>query len=500
MPERALTHAIRLGPAGRRSVRTAAAGLAVAGTGAALGLGILVAPEAALALVAVGLLGTVAFTFPDRYIRATTVFIAVVLVGYATLGRGFAYIGVRPVFVGEVALGLGVAAALVSGAVTRTFRSPVAWLLLAYMVWGLVCTVPYLGVHGVDALRDAVLWGYGAFAFIVAAVLLRTGAWARVVGLYRTGVPWLMVYLPFGYALSEIYDSYLPRIPGSGVLIPQLKPGDVAVHLAGSAAFLLLGLWAGRGDRRRSLEWLIWVFWLAAFVLVSSQNRGGMVSVAVALMLLAVLRPSWRWLKIGIAGVLFIGTVLALDVKLDISGNREVSARQLASNAASVFGYEPKGVKLQNTVEWRTRWWGDIVDYTVRGPYFWTGKGYGINLADADGYHLNREGSLRSPHNGHLTVLARSGVPGIALWLLLHATFAVSLLRAYWRARREANEGWALVNVWILAYWTAFMVNATFDVFLEGPQGGIWFWSLMGFGLAALRLQRDGRESPAEVA
>jgi hypothetical protein len=33
-------------------------------------------------------------------------------------------------------------------------------------------------------------------------------------------------------------------------------------------------------------------------------------------------------------------------------------------------------------------------------------------------------------------------------------------------------------------------VNGGFDVFLEGPQGGIWFWSIMGFGMAALITQR----------
>lgn len=474
-------------------------GVGVALAGSALALGILVAPELALAVVAAGLLATVAFAFPDRYVRATTVAVAILLIGYASLGRGFAYIGFRPVFVGEIVLVLGIAAALASRAIGRTFRSPVAWLLLAYMAWGLICTVPYVGTHGMDALRDAVLWGYGAFTIIVAALLLRTGAWAKGVGLYRTVLPWLLVYLPFGYALSEIYDDHLPRLPGSGMLIPQLKPGDVAVHLAGAGAFLLLGLWAGRQDRRRSLEWVLWVFWLGGFILVSSQNRGGMVSVAVAFTLLALLQPSWRWLKIGIAGMLFLGTVIALDVKFEISGRREVSARQLAANVASVFGHEPPGGKLQNTVEWRTNWWGDIIDYTVHGPYFWTGKGYGINLADADGYDLDNQSRLRSPHNGHMTVLARSGVPGLTLWLLLHGTFAVSLLRARWRAHRDGHEGWARVDLWILVFWTAFMVNAAFDVFLEGPQGGIWFWSLMGLGLAALRLQREGREPPADA-
>jgi hypothetical protein len=34
-------------------------------------------------------------------------------------------------------------------------------------------------------------------------------------------------------------------------------------------------------------------------------------------------------------------------------------------------------------------------------------------------------------------------------------------------------------------------VNASFDVFLEGPQGDIWFWSLFGVGIVISQLSRD---------
>jgi hypothetical protein len=44
--------------------------------------------------------------------------------------------------------------------------------------------------------------------------------------------------------------------------------------------------------------------------------------------------------------------------------------------------------------------------------------------------------------------------------------------------------------LWILAYWIAILVNGTFDVYLEGPPGGIWFWCVFGFGIAAVQVQR----------
>jgi peptidoglycan/LPS O-acetylase OafA/YrhL len=82
----------------------------------------------------------------------------------------------------------------------------------------------------------------------------------------------------------------------------------------------------------------------------------------------------------------------------------------------------------------------------------------------------------------------------------LQATFALSLGIAYFRARRARREWWARVNLWILSLWLAMMVNAAFDVYLEGPQGGIWFWCLIGFGIAALEAQRAERSESLQAA
>ena len=63
-----------------------------------------------------------------------------------------------------------------------------------------------------------------------------------------------------------------------------------------------------------------------------------------------------------------------------------------------------------------------IINDTFHGPNFWTGRGFGLNLADEDGFagnDLRGTAPLRSPHNAHMTLLARAGVPGFFLWLLL---------------------------------------------------------------------------------
>ena len=186
--------------------------------------------------------------------------------------------------------------------------------------------------------------------------------------------------------------------------------------------------------------------------------------------------------------------IVGTDIKLSAGQDREVSADQIIDNLRSIVGGRTETSNLEGTRAWRLQWWQDIIDYTVHGPYFWMGKGFGINLADDDDYQGTVMGlPNRSPHNIQMTVLARAGVPGLVVWSLLHVTFVLSMAVAFIRARRDRREWWARVNLWILSFWLAFMVNAAFDVFLEGPQGGIWFWCLIGFGIAALEAQRAER-------
>ena len=182
---------------------------------------------------------------------------------------------------------------------------------------------------------------------------------------------------------------------------------------------------------------------------------------------------------------------LAFDLSLGVSRGRSMSASQLVENVLSISGASA-GQDLSGSREWRLGWWRTIVSYTLHGEYFWTGKGFGVNLADVDGFQVG-DGTLRSPHNGHLTILARMGVPGLAAWTMLLVLLVTRLLRSSRAARRAGDDTLARTCIWLLAYLGAFLVNAAFDVALEGPQAGIWFWCLCGLGLGAARLSLAAR-------
>jgi hypothetical protein len=60
--------------------------------------------------------------------------LCIVLVGYAVLGKGFAYFGVPPIFMGEVTLIAGAAVLLASGCLVATLASFCSLLLAVTML------------------------------------------------------------------------------------------------------------------------------------------------------------------------------------------------------------------------------------------------------------------------------------------------------------------------------------------------------------------------------
>jgi O-antigen ligase len=432
--------------------------------------------------------------------QARTIYIAALagaLLGYGLLSRGFSYVGARPVFIGEVLLIVGGVVFLMEMGKAR-FRFTHVFLGL-FIVWGVLRTVPYLSDYGVDALRDGVTWLYAAFAVFV-SVLVRREDLVRVVRAYGWYVPLYIAWVPVSAAL--VYANAVPNVPGTEIPLIGFKTGDMGVQLAGVAAFILAGLFARTPAGQRLPTMLVWLGWFIAAAITAALNRGAMVAMATTALLALVVRPSAQWLKAALLALVLVLAAILINPSVDVGDRRTLSVSQVIENVTSVFS-ETGNADLDGSREWRLAWWSTIVDYTFDGPYFWTGKGFGINLADEDGFQVGEVGvetSLRAPHNGHLEILARAGVPGLVLWILLQLSWLLMMVSAAFRAwRREADRQlWTGIIGWLIVYWAACLANMTFDVFLQGPHGGIWFWVVFGLGLAtASAIDQPDDDEPA---
>ncbi|MGH1571173.1 O-antigen ligase family protein [Methylobacterium sp. P31] len=412
--------------------------------------------------------------------------LGIVLAGYALFGKGFAYIGYSPFFIGEITLVLGILAALNTRCLLASFVTLPAFLLLCLILFILARTLPYVENFGFDALRDSVVATYGLYAFVVIALLLERSARIEMILTFYGRFACVFTYgVPASLVTSLMFRDYLPRWPGSGTPIIWVQTGEAAVHLAGVCVFFL-------GGFARAPRYAI-VFLIAALALIVPQSRGAMLAFVVPVCLAMLLLGRARTLIVGlvVAGSLF-GIAYLLESTFvqyrpaSSSEDRSVSTRQVIDNVSSIFG--SGNDQTEGTKQWRVDWWNLIIQNTIHGQYFWTGRGFGLNLADADGFRPNQhslEPPLRSPHNVFMTVLARAGVPGSLLWAGVLLSWSWLLLSNVARARAWRLPRWASMFVLTWSYGLAAIINATFDPALEGPMQGIWFWCVYGFGVGA---------------
>jgi O-Antigen ligase len=428
--------------------------------------------------------GAARSTLADEFLA----FFTLVLGGYAIGSKGFAYLGIAPIYIGELSLLFGVIALWYTHSIRHLLREPLIRLLIVFMLFGAVRTIPYLPTYRLDALRDGVLWGYGLFAIVIAGVVVsKPHRLSYLIDRYRRFLPIFLVAAPVIWLTTALADNIalwtgvpVPTWPGTNVPILLAKAGDLLVHLGGAAAFMAVGL---SGEAKKSR-----IAFLVLGVALTALSRGGLLAFSSAFLVAFASRPRGR--SAWTIAAIFISAIVILavtDLRVRFPGSeREVSFDQLTARVASAAGTSGDD-NLEGTKVWRLIWWAKIVDYTIGGEYRWLGKGYGINIALDDGMIANPEedDSLRSAHNVTMTVLARSGVIGLALWLALLGTWFGTLLRAMRDAKHRNDREWYALFAFLLAYLLALFVNGTFDVYIEGPAGGIWFWSVLGCGIAA---------------
>ena len=434
---------------------------------------------------------------------AYLVLLSSVLLGYAILGKGFASLGIPPVYIGEITLLTGIVIFCRTRCSAGVLTTLPALLLGTTMAWVLLRTLPFIGAYGIDALRDSVVVMYGGFAFIVTALLLEDGRRInKIVQYYGAFLKIYVPVIPFMFLASRYLGDWLPTVPGTDVSLFELHPTDLAVHLAGAAVFALVGL------RKVSRPWL--VFLLAGLAMVGAVARGPMLAEVLPITGATLILGKWRQLFLtGLAGLMAFSVAYAVEpvffdyAEASSSDERPISTRQIVDNVLSIAGQG--GEQSEGTKEWRLEWWKMIIANTIFGPDFWTGRGFGLNIALADGFSNWTSRSLgpplRSPHNVQMTILARAGVPGLTLWFGFIVSWLGMVMHAMRAARRRGHTEWAGLFLFLGCYVASIIINASFDPVLEGPMQGVWFWSLIGFGIGSTMVYRSrAMASPNLVA
>jgi hypothetical protein len=406
------------------------------------------------------------------------------LVLYAAFGKGFAYAGWPPVFVGEVLLAVVLASAVRPYAAIP--RNPAALVTVGLAAIAVV----QLGLDLVDAstpvletIRGLAPIYYSLFAFGAYALLRwweSQVGWGGLMDRLEQAIvrvtPFVTVVVLVLAALLLVQPTGLPTWPGSAVPLLLTKPGDIAVTLVLLSPVLLPRRLSGRVIGGR---WPLIAMWCVTALLVTFRSRGALLALVAGLV---VARPSLvRLTRVALAMAAVVLVLYATGLRIEVQ-RREVSFQAAGDAVGSLVGTEPEDEIAGNYVgtrNWRTQWWEDIWADATSERMVLHGHGWGDNLAVRYGIVSSDAAGdprvLRLPHSIAFSLIGRAGVL-LALGFL--AVPALTVVRSF--RHRDGPADRPVVHGARGAI-VAAVVTGLFGVFIESPQGGILFWSLIGF-------------------
>ena len=319
-----------------------------------------------------------------------------------------------------------------------------------------------------NVLRDSLALQYAWFCFIIYFLKSEYNLiWQKIIQIYK----WVPLVIFLNFFLFYFVFLYLPPINIFGnqnIII--YKNGDKSVHLLIST--ILMFLYTDKYSRK----WLIanTILIVINFLILLAFTRSGSVAYIFALFSFfffskdKILNESLRKLLKYVPIIMVIGMSLfvAIDIQGDAQG-RTISLTQITDNFSSIVSANVDGNLAENKV-WRLIWWAKLVNESFTLQHFFVGKGLGMSLAGND--ILNTDDNLRSPHNFHLTILARFGYIVFIAWIM----WLVSLFKPLF-TRKLVGKTLAITSILL-----AFIINGSFDVFFEGPMGAFPFWTFVG--------------------
>ena len=391
------------------------------------------------------------------------------LIGYSVLGRAFAYIGVKPLFIGDLSL-----AALIlfnTRAVVQRWYSALVkdqaltgfgWALLIFILYGIFETIygVFLGYDRLTALQIFVFNIYPIYVFL--------GIWA---GTKRPEYlrKYVFVTAWFSALYGPAYLLFLQKLnwtmPGSGAHI---------MNQAGSGPILgMLAL-----EAKPSKYWFPLL--IGSFMLLAMQLRGEWVGFGLSILIWAYLEKKLNRVMVF---VLLAGVLLAVgfvwNVEIPNPGRGTVSSKNVIARLLTIVQSEKaeevsdQGRGYNGTVHWREVWWRHIRDTVFenkKSVVLGLGYGYPLHLLNPD---LKGE-EVRTPHSILYFTFAYSGLIGMFTFGLLQSTMGLLL----WRTYKKTGSSFGL------ATWAATLATSLFGNCWESPPSAIPVYILIGLCIA----------------
>ncbi len=335
-------------------------------------------------------------------------------------------------------------------------------LLFIYILFGLI------KYNAFNVIRDSLAFQYAWFTLILFYFKdERNFIWDTLIQIYK----WIPLVLFLNFILFYYVFLNLPPIEifgGQHILL--YKNGDKSLHLLISSILMILF------TEMYTRNWLILnsiLIFINLLILLAFTRSGSVAYLAGIFCFFFFSKTSFitdglrKVLKfIPLLLIVVFGVFAAIEIEGDAQG-RMISLSQITDNFSSIVSSDIDGSLTDNKV-WRLVWWAKLLNESFTLEHFFIGKGLGMSLAGNDLTSVDE--NLRSPHNFHLTIIARFGYIIFFIWL-----YWLWLLFKPLFTKKLSGKTLGLTCILL-----AFIINGSFDVFFEGPMGAFPFWTLVG--------------------
>lgn len=400
--------------------------------------------------------------------------------GIAAQTRNFTYISVGPIFITEFVMIFLILAIITRLSISQRcnvirgyYPNILSKILIVYFGGGLIyLTYNLLSLNELDfieCLRNFSLVYYSLF-FFIAYFLFKELTIEKINKLFLTI---LFANTLRGIVVIIMYILNLETfIPKDGGIIGG--PSSLISVFASLIAFHYLTF---------NKKWkLIYVSLFIAnlFFTFLSGHRSSYIALAVSLLVYLLLLRRIR-LVLPLSLAVFLLFVLSDFFKHIIPLFGDIFQRIIYNVNQLVY----ERISDPNA-QWRYLYWSNVIREVTLKPW---GLGFDYSLSKLAPWEVWAErpselafrASIRlDPHNSYIAILARVGFWGFLIFLSALILYVVAAIRA----SRSLNDERKFYALTIFSLFVAVATFANFNVTLEGPYHGIFFWIFMGISMA----------------
>ncbi|UCC22052.1 MAG: hypothetical protein JSW23_09635 [Planctomycetota bacterium] len=385
---------------------------------------------------------------------ASLIAVGIVLV-FWVIKRSAAYIGVPPLWGGEISLIILSAVFLRWKTVAPFLRNTVGLLVLSFIVLPIPFVLLGYTQWGLQALEDYAVFYYAIFIFF---------GYAAVSNEKTQNFFIRMIY--FGIVLNSLH-FILARIFPLQEIAPKIN--DVALlghndscyiyYSFGLAYALIFG-----SQLKFHSQLILWASIIIPYLI--HFERAPILGFSAVVMILLFHRNVWysgfdNRRFITIMAVLLLIAVLATAVASYVPDLKVKEKFDMQKELVlSIFGWSSELKERDGTREHRLQMWDEVWHDTLEKNLLF-GQGFGHELTDVE---------FRHPHNSFVTILGRLGLLGLFISIGIYIVFPLAALMRLGKLINKQHQRQLLLYC---CFWPAFLSGALFSPTLEAPYSAL---------------------------